>query len=97
MSDKPGGYVGQDFGELSRAAVLERPGNRVALSPVYIGKRLLMKNSGLFTRTILFRGACHHFFASSSLPVILQRLQIADRGMQLAIQNQRNLTAAPFC
>jgi hypothetical protein len=23
MSDKPGGYVGQDFGELSRAAVLE--------------------------------------------------------------------------
>jgi hypothetical protein len=24
MSGKPGGYVGQDFGELSRAAVLER-------------------------------------------------------------------------
>jgi hypothetical protein len=23
MSGKPGGYVGQDFGELSRAAVLE--------------------------------------------------------------------------
>ena len=33
MSDKPGGYVGQDFGELSRAAVLESRPREVMARP----------------------------------------------------------------
>jgi hypothetical protein len=56
-----------------------------------------MKKSGLLLDDLIPRGATSLFCIVQRLPVILQRLQIADLEVQLAIQNERNLTAAPFC
>jgi hypothetical protein len=55
-----------------------------------------MKNSSLLLERSCSEGR-DITFCIVSLPVILRHLQKAELGMQLAIQNQRNLTAATFC